>query len=621
MIRVWKFHARPTDRKQVHAIHVLTSRYYNQLVQIERARSARFAAIRRELAPELAALEDAWLAADGRAEELVREVKRARQARFRATSERSLHVSAAFVAELDSVKAERSRLNEAAKPLRRAFSERMQPAREEYRRRRIELAESMSTHETPGPRIRERANAQVREEMLADPAIEEAWRRVVASDAAANEAVKRARSACGLSPGIYLEIEAAVERAIKDRAPAPPQHRRHDGKVAVVLGRGVTFKDLLAGTSKAQLRPHPKPGRKGRSEEHYLAKICVGREAGVPVWLTAEVRIHRRPADDVLVKAVWLTSHKRGETERDRRFELQLVLEATELGTSRPVGAGHGGHVQIGWSSTAEGVRVASWDDGELVVPYAMIDRNEHADRLIGYADRYWVETARLLRRWQADGSRLRWDWLERGTRGRQWVRGLVFAYAAHELGGWGAVHELWAAWRAVGHRDLFLPLHEAARWLRGRGLSSRTAHLAWWLYTWARKDRHLRQVAQAMRVGFENARDALFRMTAIGLATQYETLSIDNYSIARLKERPAVTSRPRRKLTLPGEASNETAKRRLQAVAPGRFREILCEVMGPRCAPCERPGDECEAGPAREPRKRSRNTATGAAEEVPSAG
>lgn len=53
--RIWKFAARLEAPREAHEILWQATRYYNRLVEIERARHARFAAIRRTYAPDLAA--------------------------------------------------------------------------------------------------------------------------------------------------------------------------------------------------------------------------------------------------------------------------------------------------------------------------------------------------------------------------------------------------------------------------------------------------------------------------------------------------------------------------------------------------------------------------------------
>ena len=64
--RIWKFACEIEPGTMPAAMNILyrSSRYYNKLVEIERARHERFVKIRRKHAPELAAMEDRWQALD-----------------------------------------------------------------------------------------------------------------------------------------------------------------------------------------------------------------------------------------------------------------------------------------------------------------------------------------------------------------------------------------------------------------------------------------------------------------------------------------------------------------------------------------------------------------------------
>jgi len=57
----------------------------------------------------------------------------------------------------------------------------------------------------------------------------------------------------------------------------------------------------------------------------------------------------------------------------------------------------------------------------------------------------------------------------------------------------------------------------------------------------------------------------------------------------------------------MPGDTPRDQSQHNVHAAAPGRFREILLEVMGTRCTPCERPSDGEKAGTVRT-RKRGRS-------------
>lgn len=150
-------------------------------------------------------------------------------------------------------------------------------------------------------------------------------------------------------------------------------------------------------------------------------------------------------------------------------------------------------------------------------------------------------------------------------------------------------VRRRWRSWvldRKPRKEDLYVDVSEL------RATMTPREAFVWWVYLWLRKDEHLETFCGDMRRKFVNSRDMYYRHEAIRLATQYAELTIDDFSIADLKKLEP--------LTMPGTGVRDAAQSQLQAAAPGRFREILCEVMGPRCVLRERPGDVEKSSTAR---------------------
>jgi len=603
-IKVYRGHAlAPTEgADRVREIIRLGGRYYNLLIEIERRRHARYALIRRDFAPELAALEDEWTRLDAYAAELITEIKRSRQAHWRATKEHTLKVPHELADKLEATKTSRKLAGAEAKPLRAAFAVRLAPGTQRYQELTAVRGNGC------GPRRKEHVNAEVLAELLADPTTDAAWKRVRESDATALAEAKNARSACGLPPGTYLLIEQAVDKAKKDSLPAAPRFRAHrgEGRVGVQLHK-TSFADLHAGTSTFfRLTPAPRRADKtGRQDCIYTASIRTGSHGRAPIWATFSVRLHRAPPADAAIKWAWFTVRRRGERWC---YELQLVCQHESFGeSSRPVGVGHGGHVHIGWSQTETGVRVARLGDAVVEVPERMLARAEHAEELTAFASNHYNQVKHVLALWLR-GQEMRWDRMQKDA-DRLKLRAILVAWAEHTLGGPDGVRKLWGRWkhaRLDARCDLFASVGLSRRWLRGMQPRSTThAALAWWCYTWTRKDAHLRQWAADDRVRFERQRDALFRSEAIRLATQHETLSVDAYSIAAMTERPDTES---------GEAANMTAQHNAHLAAPGRFREILIDVMGSRCTPRERLGAADVPGTARKRERSSKSTPVTAA-------
>lgn len=593
--RIWKFGALPPTEGAGLAdeIRWRSARYYNRIIEIERARHARYGEIRRRHAPDLGALEDRWEALDDEAEVLVREAKRARKDHFARTGERTLMLAPDVNVRLAEIRAEKDGASKEASSLRREFAAAMEPARDAYRRRTTERAAGGCTW------IKSRANREVHAEMM-DEDWPGAWKEMAESERLAQADARDARGECGLPPGTYLLIEESVQRAKKDSLPRAPRFRTHRGDYRIgVQGKGMIVGDLFGNGTMLRLVPSRETNRRGKQGRHFVVRIRAGSDGRAPIWVSLPVLLHRMPPRDATVK--WAVVHARHVGER-MRYELQLTLEhASFAEPKRPSGIGDGGRVRIGWGKTDDGVRVATWRDGEVIVPTSVLAGHEYSARVRGHADAHFDLVKRYLRLWMRGGPHrlLHWERVV-GDRRRLTFRGACEAFARYAIGeervrGWWRA---WVAQRRGSDLDLFASPTAASRWVASMGETSQEARAAWLLYTWTRKDGHLRQLAADVEVKFQRRRDAIFRREAIRISTAVETIAVDDYEISPLKERPElVTSETR---------PNDIAQHNAHAAAPGRFREILLEVMGPRCTEIERSSDARTTGGARSQKRRA---------------
>lgn len=668
--RIWKFGARPPaeNAERVYEILELSSRYFERLTAIERGRHRRYQRIRREALPELAAIEHAYDECRGKIRDLIREAKESRQAVWRTTGgKRTLELPPHIEEQIQSIKAEMTRLSEESKPHRDAFEALLAPARKEFVRRAanlpqqlvdrieavrteikglgrqvtkakraksddlsdllsrvdrlsVELAELNARKRalTPAPRIKERLNEQVLSEMLGED-WPKAWKEIAQSGKAASDARKKARAECALPPGVYLQVETAFERAKTDALPEPPRYYSHvdrfdgRGKIAVQLG-SETFADILSGASnKLQLVRSLRPGARGKQDHYWIARLQIARSTRSKadhLWASFPVKLDRLPPDDAVIKWAWVTVRKRGER---RVFELQLTMEHESFAVSkRPAGSGDGGHIRIGWGSHPDGICVAKWEGGDVVIPHAILEQGSHASIIRGHADEHFHSVKRALRLWLRTSRHrlLYWDRVV-GDAKRLQFRKLCTEYAAMRLGR-DRLRELWQLWRAHrfdSGRDLFAYLRVADRWIKRQGYSEQEDRMAWWLYLWTRKDAHLRQYAADSMRRFDDRREQFFRNEAIRIATQHETVTVDKYNIAQLKKLPELTTAENR--------PNERAQRNLQLAAPGRFREVLLETMGDRCARSERPSGDDGPGGSRKGKKTAAKSRSGLKKEA----
>lgn len=598
--RNYKFAARLTSPEgEARGILWQSSRYYNALVAIERDRYERFAAVRRAHCPELAALEERWDAVDAAIGALYKEAKEARADWWRASGgDRVRLLPPEFEPRREALAAEQQSINDAAKPLREAFKALYQPAREAFKAR----ADARTAGR--GPRTRSKVNAAVRAEMLAEPAWHPAWKAIAQSDAEAHDRALEARDKSGLFGGTYLAVEDAVARAKKDSSPRPPRFQRfqHAGVVRAQVPPGTTWGGLVAAGQihSGRLQVKRVPSRTGGARSNIFEVTLDQSRGDLKVVVTAVAKLHRLPPADAAVKwvALVLRPRPRRTGPPELRALLMLTLEHASFDVpKRPAGLRAAEHVRLGWASRAEGIRVAHWPGGDVVCPERVLDRHAFADSMQSEADRLRDEVVRRLRIvTHRAGSRIAHaSWLQLGRREVGRLRELAEAYARHVLG--DAVDERWRAWvreRRASKRDLYCSMREVRRTMAGREA------LAWWLWTWSRKHAHLTQMAADVRRGAADARDQHYRLEAIRMATEFERLTVDGYSIADIKKREP--------LTMPGTGVRDRPQWQMQVAAPGRFREILLDVMGGRCKKCERPREAQEAVPARAVKaKRSR--------------
>lgn len=578
--RIWTFPARVADESLVFGALRTANRYYNELVAIERRRHERYRDIRRTHAPELADCEDHIAMLNDAIEAVYHATKRDRADHYRATGEKARLVGDAQ-ANVFALRAEMNDTNAKAKALRAAFAKKIEPAREAFKARATERAAG------GGPRTKSAANAAVLDEMLGEPLWHTAWKEIARSDAQAHRETLAARAACGLSTGTYLVTEEAFQRAKVDSMPRPPKFRafKGGGKLAVQL-RDATWGDLSKGEVTAlTVAQAPDVGKRGDQSRMRLVHLDQSIPRGERREVAMTVKMHRMPPDGAAVKWAALMVRRIGARHT---FELQLTIEDPSFAeVKRPSGTRAPEHVRIGWSRVGTGVLVARWPGGAVVVPGDILSQNEHAASIESVADRLYDRAKKLAQRWTARGPHELTGWHRlQSDRARAGFRSVCEAYAAWAFA--DAHKWLWREWvkaRKAEGLDLYATSAELRPWLVARGVQDQTQHAAFALYVWARKDAHLQQYAVDSRRRFVNRRDAFFRAEAIRIATEFASVTCDKYAISDVKELPD--------LTMPGEGERDQAQHQAQAAAPGRFREILREVMGARCELCERVGDD----------------------------
>ena len=574
--RIWKFCARTETPDVVHHILRLCNRYYNKLVEIERERSNRFREARRRFSPELGRLEDEWMALDESVEALYREAKKSRQDYWRETKgDKRRLLPPEFEARKEALDAQKKVVSEQAKELREQFKALLEPGRTELAKRTKELVAGR------GPRTVGELKPGVIEAMLHEPQWSEAWKEITRSDEVAHRAVLDARGVCGLHDGTYLGVETAFNQAKKDRSPRPPGFKSFsgNGKVQFQIRDHHTWATLPSKSLRIETLVKPPTHTNPRK-----SMICVTmdqtRKGGPPHIVVFTAMLHRQVPPDAVVKWVALVVRKRGLRSE---YEFQLTLEHDSFSLpKRPAGTAPPDHVRIGWIRNPNGIRVAYVADEEIVCPTRLLNRASYAESIDAFRDRLGNEAvSRMRHAARISGLQITKSVWRRMTedRGRVFLRRCAREWAEMVL---GDVRPIWKAWRIdrlSRKEDLYASLRELR--LIKSNMSRREVY-AFWCLIWANKDEHLFTLTGNLRRRFEHQRDNHYRTQAIRLSTRFSSLTIDDFSIAELKKLEP--------LTMPGTGVRDAAQWQLHASAPGRFREILIDVMGPRCVLSKRP-------------------------------
>lgn len=630
-VRVWKFGAvAPSNAKELSDIAFKSDLYYNKLVEAERWWSQQERLVQRHHVPELDALESRRDAIKEEIDSIYTAVKLERQKRYQASGDKErVPLSPELQDRLKALNAERKQLAASMKPLWKAFQKSLADAELEFAARatglpraQLEAASAAIREAGEAVRVAEKAkdqarlpelkatlerakedkerllgndstkrsaeNARVAEEMLAEPGWPQVWRDWKRCQREAHAKTIAARAECGLSKATYSKVEEAFKaaRQAARKTYSPVKWRQIIGRGQIAVGTGnKTFALLINARKGFSIK------RSRGSDLYWIATLNTGHK-GNKSSTELPFKMHRMPPLDAVVVSAWI--QLRRENER-MRYELQMTLKHPSLAEAkRPHGTGDGGHIQLGWATHPEGVRVALLEDGsEVVVTHDLLSQHEHAASIRQAADTNAHKVKQAMRARKSPLLRAIKDEKELfGDSGMRRLRRICDGNAAERLGDkrW----ELWAAWKSTafqgkkakrGQRrnELFVTEEGAAAWLRTQGYSDPEDWLAWWLFTWVHKDTHLRQYAADVTACFQRARDAMFRREAIRISTQYKTISIDGFDIAQLKEKPELSD----------AGDNDKARHNLQAASPGRFREILLEVMGKRCTKRERSAEK----------------------------
>lgn len=586
--RIWSFHAEAPilNRDLVRETLFAANRLHNNLVEIEHKHRERYGKIRSEASEGVASAERELGAVNEGCERVVEEIKNWRAEQFRETGKKTRKTPPDLREELAKLKAERKAKHAVLKNERELFKATVQAPTEELKRRRKERGDGK------GPRIRERINRETFEEMMHED-WPQVWKDLQRAEMDKLAATKQAYGTSGILDGTYNQVIKAVQGATERARPGLPSFKRFEGggRLAVQL-KSIPFRDVVAGKSNHLRLRHEawrRPGKNGekrsykgkRSKELWIASIRVDSEGRKPVWADFPVRLHRMPPDDAILKWAWVHVRRQGTR---LRYQLQLTMESAEFSKpKRPTGVGDVSLQYCSQITESGDYRVATFGEGEsIMLPRVVYEKLRLNKSLISIADQHYDAARDIIadhaieevsgwyerHREEPRRNKLAWRRRDLWTCVREWCE--------REIGA-DHLRQTWVDWKSdrfgslLGKLDLFAPLEETRAWATARGLSEVQA-LAFWSYTWVRKDKHLRQYASDVRVRAENARKSIYRRESIRLATRFATLVETQQSLTDEKRTPRVE-----------KESDEMRALRLvrQHVAPGELRVIVRETFG----------------------------------------
>jgi len=560
--RIWSFHAKPPTEGGAVVTAVLrrNGEYYNTQIRSHRDNLERVTALQIVTVPaigvEIQQLADLENQFDSVYDE-IREWRRLIYVNERRTTRDTSPEHTKLLAELrEQQKGLRGGLSALQKEFRACHVE---PARTLWKQyKEIALAGKTDPHSAA------RANATALT-LLRDSGQFPVGTDVLASEAQVVEEHKIARQKFGLPPGCGIAVDDAVKASVKDSFPDAPKWRRSDGGGKItVQTKDFCMRDLL-GSASTNLRLTCTDERRA----HYDCWIRVGSDSERnPIWAKFPVKMHRMPPDDSIIK--WASVIVRRIGDR-LEYKFQLTLEHASFVGSRPEGVGEV-DVRVKWSRRDDGsICVATANGEDVLIPVASTVTLLKARALTGSAKRYYEEALTYAHRVSCLGGHQLSGWHRLASDFRRCqFRAFCEAYALTAFGT-DELRETWKQWKDLRFAeglDLYCRPENVHIWIK----LEPAKRIAFYLYLWARKDRHLREWERQMTRHGELARDEVFRREAIRLATRYHVMVHDGMSIADLAKRAEIDER---------DVLHKSARGQRVIAAPGRFREVLIEVFG----------------------------------------
>lgn len=559
LVHAYGFRPTPAARAILETQALLAHRYYCDLLDLEIKTRNAYRAARATALPELAAAE-------------------ARLEKLEDTR--------------DKVEiAERKTLRARTKDLRAEFAALMAPADEELAARAGKPSKEQRAGKSIqeirgmllGPHEQSKKNAEALESMLVEVKWPELWKQLASLEKNKKDRIKELRHASGIAHGTYIAVENDVQRALQTSQGDPHFPRWNDGKGARKVGVQLLNPKRLLITDEGPRYPNSKGIT--AIKRNKSIQINIGNDQ----IIEGMANFHRPlPSDAQILWVYFVPGHRIG------RWELQLTIRTGEV-LDMPDTASGTARMTLAHELTGNGALIVgkiwftkySWDPIYLVPEHVrnLTERPESLraarDMIFNHVREEWLGyfggTDRLPA-WQrtlcskiAKGkspddppeetfvhpSKWRGTWKLRRI-ADTWVERLSAAPTQNEhsrkLEGLGLntkegpefdVKALWAAWKAAflpnptrPKSDLYQGRSTTIRWGRAQGLSEEEAE-AFWLYTWARKDRHLEEIEVGTRSRALRRKKYFFRGIARDLERRFTDIEVEKPELKEIALRP----------------------------------------------------------------------------------
>lgn len=389
-----------------------------------------------------------------------------------------------------------------------------------------------------------------------------------------------------------LKVLESAEQAFKKPAlgqpgypgwPLPKFKRvSEEGSVAVQLQGGLSVRELLS-CEDTRLRMAPAERRVYSEEERRRGKIeatsaktlgrrwrvwlrvgSKGTRGAEPVWVSAQIVLHRPLPEDGVISWAKLLRRKVGDRHE---YRVQFTLEASSFLPSEKDLAPDGVvAIDLGWRNLPEemgsGVRVAYLLDqlgvhGGIEVSTKTTRGLEKVDDLRSIRDKLLDKAKAKISAFRAigfpDANLTRWFLAE--TR------------YAHGWRSPGKLHRLIERWSSRRDGILGLDVRREERDLA-------------WFQAWCRKDRHLHAWEDHQRDRRIGHRQAVWRAFAADLSRRYRTVILEDPKAFRLNK-PEFAALPEPEDGVPSDGREQ--RRTARVAAPGQFRDCITAAFRKR--------------------------------------